>query len=102
MTGVVVLYLAVAVPYTLFVVLYAAVSRPRSAIGRSLLLSKAVVAALAWNAVLALFFGEYAGREFVRTFIVGGALIAGWAQLGLLIREQRRARRCPDEPRRTQ
>lgn len=97
MTGVVLLYLAVAMPYTAFVILYAAISRPRSGIGRSLLLSKAVIAALSWNAILALLFGEYPGREIVRTFIVGGALVAGWAQLALLIREQRASRREPDE-----
>lgn len=93
MTGVVLMYLAVAVPYTLFVVLYAAISRPKSGIGHSLLLSKTVIAALAWNAILAMVFGEYPGREAVRTFIVGGALVAGWAQLYLLVREQRAARR---------
>jgi hypothetical protein len=92
MTGVVLLYLAVAIPYTLFVILYAAVSRPRSAIGRSLLLSKLVIAALAWNAVAALVFDDYPAREFVRTFIVGGAILAGWTQLALLIREQRASR----------
>lgn len=92
MTGVALLYLAVAIPYTLFVLLYGFRSRPGSAIGRSLLLSKLVIAALAWNAILAVQFGEYPGREFVRTFIVGGALIAGWTQLALLIREQRASR----------
>lgn len=94
------LYLAVAVPYTLFVVLYAAISRPRDAMGYSLLLSKTVIATLAWNAVLALWLVDYPGQEIVRVFVVGGAIIAGWSQLVLLIIEQRRARRCrrlPDE-----
>lgn len=91
---VVLLYLAVAVPYTLFAILYAAISRPRDALGHSLLLSKTVIAVLAWNAVLALWLGEYPGRTAVRVFVVGGALVAGWTQLYLLIQEQRRARRC--------
>ena len=93
----VLLYLAVAVPYSAFVVLYAARSRPRDALGYSLLLSKTVIALLAWNAVLALWLGDYPGREVVRAVIVGGALVAGWSQLFLLIREQRRARRCHTE-----
>lgn len=91
------LYLAVAVPYTAFVVLYLTRSPWfRTALGRSLLLSKAVIAALAWNAIFALAFGDYPGREVLRVFIVGGALIAGWSQLYLLIREQRAQRRCPE------
>lgn len=90
----VVLYLAVAAPYTLFVILYATRSPwYRSVLGRSLLLSKAVIAALAWNAVLAFAFGDYPGRDAVRVFVVGGALLAGWTQLWLLIHEQRAARR---------
>lgn len=93
----VLLYLLVAVPYTLFVILYAFVSRPKSAIGRSLLLSKLVIALLAWNAILALWFGEYFLREAVRWLIVGGAIIAGWSQLVLLIMEQRKARRSNTE-----
>lgn len=90
-----VLYCAIAIPYTLFVILYAVVSRPRDAIGRSLLLSMFVVALLAWNAVLALWLGDYAGRMVVRVLVIGGALVAGWSQLALLVREQRAARRCP-------
>lgn len=86
-----VLYLLVLVPYTLFVVLYATRSPwYRSAMGRSLLLSKSVIAALAWNAVLALWLGDYTGRGVIRVFIVGGAIVAGWAQLILLVIEQRK------------
>lgn len=92
-----VLYLAVAVPYSLFVILYATRSPwYRTGLGRSLLLSKMVIAVLALNAVLALAFGDYPGREAVRVFVVGGAIVAGWSQLVLLIKEQRRARRCPE------
>lgn len=97
MTGVALLYMAVAVPYTAFVLLYGFRSPWwATGMGRSLLLSKAVIAALAINAVLALYFGEYPGRDLVRAFVVGGAIIAGWSQLILLVLEQRRDRRCPN------
>jgi hypothetical protein len=91
------LYLAVAVPYTAFLILYAVVSRPKTAIGRSLLLSKAVIVALAWNAVLSLALGDYPGRDLVRVFAVGGAIVAGWWQLTLLLIEQRRDRGCAED-----
>lgn len=91
------LYLAVAIPYTLFVVLYAAVSRPHDALGRSLLLSKCVIAVLAWNAVLSLANpGGYPGQTLVRILVTGGALVAGWWQLSLLLIDQRNARREAD------
>lgn len=94
---VILLYLAVAVPYTAFVVLYSTRSPwYATGLGRSLLLSKTVIAALAINAVLSLWLGEYPGKEIVRVFIVGGAIVAGWSQLILLIIEQHRARRCPE------
>lgn len=92
------LYLLVAVPYSLFVILYATRSPwYRTAMGRSLLLSKAVIAALSVHAVLSLWFGDYPGRDMVRVFVVGGAITAGWTQLTLLIIEQRRARACREE-----
>lgn len=97
MPVVLLLYLAVAVPYSLFVILYATRSPwYRTGIGRSLLLSKAVIAVLSVNAVLGLAFGPYPGQGVVRAFVVGGAIIAGWSQLTLLILEQRNARRCPN------
>ena len=96
------LYLAVAIPYSLFVILYASRSPwYRSGLGRSLLLSKAVIAALAWHAVLVLFMEDYPGEMFVRALVVGGAIIAGWSQLILLAIEQKRARdEWPRTPRR--
>jgi hypothetical protein len=94
-TPVIWLYLLVLIPYGLFVLLYAFRSPwYRSWLGRSLLLSKLVIALLALNAVLVLAFEDYPGRDFVRAFVVGGAIVAGWSQLFLLIREQRAARRC--------
>jgi hypothetical protein len=99
-TGTLVLYAAVAVPYTLFVVLYGTRSPWwRAGIGRSLLLAHAVTALLAWNAVLALGWPDYPGRGAVRVLIVCGALVAGWTQLALLVIEQRRARRCKESER---
>lgn len=87
------LYLAVALPYSLFVILYMARSKwYATAMGRSLLLSKSVIAALAVNACLAFAWPDYPGQDVVRVFIVGGALVAGWSQLTLLILEQRRDR----------
>lgn len=96
------LYLAVGIPYTLFVILYATRSPwYRTGMGRSLLLSKSVIAALVWNALLGMLFGEFPGRPALRVFIIGGAIVAGWTQLFLLLKEQRAARRCPrDHPRR--
>jgi hypothetical protein len=88
------MYLAVAVPYTLFVVLYATRSRWWvSNIGRSLLLSKGVIALLSIHVVVSLAFPSYPGQEAVRLLVVGGAIVAGWWQLALLVKEQQRARR---------
>lgn len=87
------LYVLVAVPYTLFVVLYATRSPwYRTAIGRSLLLSKIVIATLSIHAVLSVIFGDYPLKEAVRMFVVGAAIVAGWSQLILLVIEQYRAR----------
>lgn len=95
------LYLAVAVPYTLFVLLYASRSQwYATPLGRSLLLSKTVLALLSWNAVFSLAFGGYPGQGLVRVLIVGGAIIAGWSQLILLIAEQSKQPRADDLPRR--
>jgi hypothetical protein len=95
-------YLLVLIPYTAFVVLYATRSPWwETGMGRSLLLSKTVIAALSWNAVLALWLGEYPGRDIVRGLIVGAAIVAGWSQLYLLVREQHAARhlaRCHTSP----
>jgi hypothetical protein len=86
-------YLLVLIPYTAFVILYAFRSPWwETGMGRSLLLSKTVIAALSWNAVLALWLGEYPGRGAVRVFVVGGAIVAGWSQLYLLLKEQHAAR----------
>lgn len=90
-------YLLVAVPYTLFVVLYATRSPwYQTALGRSLLLSKTVIATLSIHAVLALWLGPYPGQFILRVFIVGAAIVAGWWQLTLLVLEQNKARRCPN------
>lgn len=86
------LYLAVAIPYTLFVVLYAFVSRPRDPLGHSLLLSKSVIAVLSWHVVVSLAWPGYPGQDVVRAFVVGCAIVAGWWQLYLLLSDQRNAR----------
>lgn len=90
------LYLSAWVPYTLFVALYAFRSPwYRSALGRSLLLSKTVIAVLLTHALLIVVLGaDYPGREYVRGFLVGGVIVAGWVQLLTLVRLQRQARRC--------
>lgn len=91
------LYLSVAIPYSLFVILYATRSPwYKTGMGRSLLLSKTVIAVLSIHAVLSLLFPHYPGQDSVRGFVVGGAIIAGWSQLVLLFIEQERARRCPE------
>lgn len=88
------LYLLVAIPYTAFVLLYATRSKWWvSPLGRSLLLSKSVIALLASNAVLGLALGNYPGRDVVRGVIVGSAIVAGWYQLSALIRIQQEERR---------
>lgn len=87
------LYLLVAIPYSLFVVLYSTRSPwYATAMGRSLLLSKTVIALLSIHVCLILAFGDYPGSAVVRALVVGGAILAGWTQLFLLIREQRAPR----------
>lgn len=90
------LYLAAWIPYAGFVVLYATRSPwYRTGLGRSLLLSKTVVAVLLTHALLIVIFGRrYPGVEYVHGFLVGGVIVAGWYQLAYLTRLQRQARRC--------
>ena len=90
------LYLAAWAPYTAFVLLYGFRSPwYRSALGRSLLLSKTVIAVLLTHVLLLVIFGDYPGRGAVRAFMVGAVIVAGWYQLTTLVRLQRQARRCP-------
>lgn len=85
-------------PYTLFVLLYTTRSPwYASALGRSLVLSKLVIAVLLSSSLLTQVFGDYPGRLAVRVFLFAGAITAGWYQLIVLVRLQRQARRCPEE-----
>lgn len=88
------LYLAAWVPYTAFVLLYAFRSpwyvEP---IGRSLLLSKGVIAALLSHLLALYIWPDYYGHDVVRVVIVGGAICAGWYQAITLFRLQQDDRR---------
>lgn len=88
------IYLAAWVPYTSFMLLYGFLSPwYRTAVGRSLLLSKSVITLLLTHALLSLLFGRgYSGSGILIAMVIGLVVPAGWLQLILLLRLQRQAR----------
>ena len=88
------LYLAAWLPYVTFVFRYAFFSPwYATPLGRSLLLSKGVIALLLTHALLIVALGRrYPGASAVQAVIVGGVIAAGWFQLITLLRLQRQAR----------
>lgn len=94
------------VPYALFVLFYALRSPwYGSPIGRSLMLSKAVIVALLSHVLVVLKVGDYPGRLTVWAVLLVLAAVAGGTQLAILLKEQRRVsrggtpqRRATDNP----
>lgn len=98
-------YFAAWLPYVLIIVVYGFGSPwYRSAIGRSLMLTKVAIVFVLTNVLAAYIFGEYPWRDAVRVLLIGCVVGAGVYQLATIIREQRvpvgqhPMRRCTDRP----
>lgn len=89
------------IPYATFAVTYG-LRAPwyRSQVGRSLLLSKAVIAATLLSAIVGRMFPHYTFRWGLFALLIGLAVVAGWYQLITLLQILHRHRSEPDAPRR--